>query len=31
MANTRADTAKIVKDVEEIYLVPEGDKWYDLV
>ena len=31
MANTRADIAKIVKDVEEIYLVHEGDKWYDLV
>jgi len=31
MANTNADTTKIMKGVEEIYLVYEGDKWYDLV
>jgi len=28
---TNAHTTKIVKDVEEIYLVHVGDKWYDLM
>jgi len=28
---TNADTTKILKDVEEIYFVFDGDKWYDIV